>query len=165
MRLRITLAVSLLVGLALAAAGLIAFAIQEDRIREQVNREIEQELGEFAALRGGSDPATGRAFTGAQPLIRTFLSRNVPDDDELLLGWWDDRPRLASPGHSLPDDPAFVDFLRSRVTQGGSAPYRSPAYGDLLVTVQPVEGRRSGALVVVTFLDETRAGLSDTIRT
>ncbi len=166
MRVRITLTVSVLVALALGSAGLIAYGIQRDRVHEQVLREIDQELAEFAKLEEGLDPETGRRFADVEPLARTFLSRNVPDDDELLVGWWDGAPRIASPrADPLTGDPEFVRFLEGRIATGGSTLYSSPTYGELMVTVQPVSGRGEGALVVVTFLDRTREALYDTIRT
>ncbi len=157
---------ALLAGLALAAAGVIAFAIEADRIGEEVTREIDQELDEFAALQ--KDAAeSGTPFTDVQSLISTFLSRNVPDEDELLIGWWGGGPKIRSPRHPLAEDPSFVAFVRERIDVSGTSTYHSREYGELMVTVQPAQAgdSDSGALVIVTFLDLSRGGLHDTIRT
>ena len=164
------MAVSILVAIGLGATGGLAYLIELDRLDEQVSRQIDQELGEFSALQGnGVDPDTGRAFADVPSLIRTFLQRNVPNSDELLIGWWDGRPRLGFPRNALIEDEAFVQYVGTRTLPGalgGSWDYESADFGSLRVTVQPVrDSRTEGALVVVTFLDETRAGLRDTMRT
>jgi two-component system, OmpR family, sensor kinase len=52
------------------------------------------------------------------------------------------------------------------IRNSGSTRLQDPADGELMVTVQSVrQGRQTGALVVVTYLDRTRAGLLDTMRT
>jgi len=84
-RARLTVAVSLLVALALGAAGLIVFAVQGDRTQERITLEVEQELAEFTRLQSrGIDPATGEPFTDVPSLVTTFLRRNVPDQGELI---------------------------------------------------------------------------------
>jgi len=167
-RVRITAAVSLLVALALAGAGLIVYAIQSSRIAEQSASELDQELAEFATLRGarGNNPETGRPYAGVDEMVLLFLSRNVPDDDELLVGWWDDEAKRSSPASSaIPRDPEFEALVRSLIDTGGTKRLDT-ADGPADVTVQPVTNADgSGALVVVTFLDETRADLYATMRT
>ncbi|HYG92027.1 MAG TPA: sensor histidine kinase, partial [Nocardioides sp.] len=87
-RARIASTVALLVAIALVGAGLIVYVVESRRIEASVQREVEQELGEFAKLeRDGIDPRTGEDFADVKALLRTFLRRNVPDDDELLVAW------------------------------------------------------------------------------
>ena len=138
-RTRITAAVALLAGLALTGAGLLVFALESAHSGREVADQVEQELQEFAKLRQeGRDPATTKPFTDVAELIELFLNRNVPDDDELLVGYWDDAPRIRSGGHlGLVDDPDFRRLVAGRVTDGGSRELESPAFGEVLVTVQP----------------------------
>ena len=166
MRVRITATLALLVAIALAGAGLIVYAIQSARISDQSASEVDQELAELAKLsQNGNNPDTGQPYRSVAQMIQLFLERNVPDDDELLVGWWNDGPRLRSPANALADDPAFEDLVRPLVDTGGAEEMDTPD-GPAQVTVQPVSnGSETGALVVVTFLDETRGDLYATMRT
>lgn len=166
MRARITAAVALLLALALAGAGLIVYAIELDRVDELLVAEIDQEFQEFAALQvDGVDPETRRPFTDVRAMLRTFLLRNVPSDDELLVGWWNDGPRVQSPESDLTTRPAFVEAARDVVATNGDARIEISGHGELLVSAQQVANQESGALVVVVSLDQSRAGLQDTMRT
>lgn len=129
---------------------------------------VEQELEEFASLQGGADPQTGRPFTGVEPLLRLFFDRNIPDDDEVLVGWFGGDVKLIFPAAPLVDTPEFRTAIEPLVAEGGSARLTIPEAGEVLVVGQPVRtrsARDTGALLVVTRLDETRAGLVDTMRT
>ncbi len=70
------------------------------------------------------------------------------------------RHRELTSGPGLPvDDPG-----RTSRRAAPSAP--TPRFGELLVTIQPVQGSvSSGALVVVTFLDDAQDGLNELLRT
>lgn len=167
-RLRITVTMALLVTAALAGAGLIVYIVERGRIEQSVQREVEQELDEFRTLQQeGVDPETGRAFD-VESLLHRFLTRNVPDDDELLVTWYDDRPQEQFPQphqDSLPSDPAFVAAARPLVAAGGSTRIDTDR-GEVRITSQPVtQGQQTGALLVVAYLDEDRAELTDTMRT
>lgn len=164
-RVRITAAVALLVTVALAGAGVIVYVIERGRIDNSVQREVEQELDEFARLETeGVDPETGIPFD-VEGLLRTFLERNVPDDDELLVGWVGDGPAMRFPEDDLVNDEAFLDAARPLVAEGGTT-YIDTDKGEVRITSQPVrQGDTSGALLVVAYLDEDRAELRATMRT
>lgn len=166
-RTRITATVALLVTLTLAGAGLIVYAIEVDRIEEDTIREVQQELDEFVRTQdNGLDPETGQPFENLRALLDNFLLRNVPDDDELLVGWIGDAPRVQSPDDDpLPADAAFQDAARPLVTRGGSTRIETDS-GEVLITAQQVQqGDQTGALIVVNFLAEDRAELHDTMQT
>lgn len=165
-RLRITAAVAALVTVALASAGLIVYVVEIERIQNSVEREVEQELDEFAKLeRQGIDPRTGEVFHNVRSLLRTFLLRNVPDDDELLVGWVDDEPAFRSPGDDLVYDAGFREAAVRLAASGGSTHINTDE-GEVRITSQPVEqGDTDGALLVVAYLDEDRAELRSTMRT
>lgn len=170
MRLRLTVTVCLLVAVTLAVAGLLLYAIQSQRINEQVTNAVEQELGEFRKLRQGDDPATSKPFTSSDELFRSFMERNVPDNDELLIGWVDGDLALHSPPSGAPKETAVAEAIRRHLDDGGSERVHTDKYGELLVTVQPVSFRSEAgtphdALVIVTFLDETRQDLRSTMGT
>jgi len=173
-RTRITVAVALLVAVALTGAGVIVYAIEMQRIEQQVVNQVEQELAEFATLqKDGIDPETRERFVSVQGLLITFLARNVPDDSELFVAWWDGEPKKIFPPDEEDQDltensQPFRDAVAPLVGVNGSTRIDTDSHGELLITVQTVSLRSTdeqGALVVVTFLDRTRAGLYDTMQT
>ena len=167
-RTRITVAMALLAGLALSGAGLLVYALESAHIEQEVAGQVEQELKEFTRLqREGRDPATTRPFTDVAGLIELFLNRNVPDDDELLVGYWDGAPRLRSGRHlDLVADPAFRRLVAARVADGGSRTLQSATFGEVLVTVQPIRNRSTtGALVIANFVRDERDELNRVMQT
>lgn len=167
-RVRLTAAVALLTGLALAAAGLLVYTLESTRLESDVRDQIDQELAEFDQLRSGQDPESALASSRPESLIRLFLRRNVPGGDEVLVGWWDGRPQVASPGSSHPGlvrDPAFLRIVEQRLGRGGSTEL-AMEYGDVLVTVVPVRNSTTqGALVVAHFLTDAKAELTRVMQT
>jgi two-component system OmpR family sensor kinase len=165
-RVRITATVAALVTAALAGAGLIVYLVEVERIEASVQREVEQELGEFGKLEEeGIDPDTRRPFDSVESLLHTFLIRNVPDDDELLVAWVDGAPWEQFPRDDLTSDPTFRAAVEPLVTEGGTTRIDTDR-GEVRITSQPVQqGEHTGALLVVAFLDEDRAELTDTMRT
>ncbi|MDQ6525420.1 HAMP domain-containing sensor histidine kinase [Nocardioides sp. LHD-245] len=158
-RTRITAAVALLVTVALAGAGLIVYWVENRAVTDAVQREVEQELDEFVALQRTGD------FTSVQDLLEGFLKRNVPDDDELLVGWIGDGRLVQFPKDSLVQDPAFLEAVAPLVVDGGTT-YLDTDRGDVRITAQPVtQGSQRGALLVATFLAEDRDELLQTMRT
>jgi signal transduction histidine kinase len=99
-------------------------------------------------------------------MLDTFLARNVPDEDEILVSWYDGQPQKRNPPSSFVDSKLFRDTVQPLLADGGSARIDVPDYGTALVTVQSVRNsRETGALVVVTYLEEAKSGLRDTMRT
>ena len=167
-RTRITVAVAILVGLALTGAGLLVYALESAHIDQAVRDQVEQELAEFGQLRGGDDPDTGRPFTDVTRLIDLFLARNVPDDDELLVGYWNNAVQVRSGGlrHvSILDNPDFLRVIEARRSTGGSQSIDTDL-GEVLVTVQPVrDSATSGAFVIASFLRDEHTELNRVMST
>ena len=167
-RTRLTTAVALLTALALAAAGLLVYTLESAHVEKDVKAQIEQEVAEFEQLQQGNDPETARPFSSVPALIEVFLRHNVPDDDEVLVGYWDGGAKLSSPGSPHPGlvrSAAFLDLVEQRLERGGSRRIDTE-YGEVIVTVAPVHGSRSdGALVVVNFMRDHRAELSRVMQT
>lgn len=167
-RARLTTAVALLSGLALSAAGLLVFTLESARLDSVVHAQVDQELAEFDQLRRGLDPETARALETPETLIRLFLRRNVPNDDEMLVGWWRGRPQVSSAGSPHPDlvrDPAFLALAEQRLGSGGSH-LLELEYGEVLVTVVPVRNSSTEAgLIVAHFLSDAKAELYRVMQT
>lgn len=166
-RVRITAAVALLGALALTGAGAIVYAVEGQRVEEQQLAEIDQELAELNKLQhDGLNPDSGEPFASVGTMLDTFLARNVPDENEILVSWYAGGPRKASPTTAFAKTQLFRDTAGPLVDGGGSARVDVPGYGEALITVQPVRStREAGALVIVTYLTEARAELRDTMRT
>ncbi|WP_230487185.1 sensor histidine kinase [Nocardioides anomalus] len=166
-RLRITAAVALLTVLALSGAGAIVYLIERGRVDDTDAQLVEQEFGELRALQqNGVDPSTGQPFATPRDVVRNFMARNVPADNELLVGWWDGASQLQSPAwDGVTQDDAFNETVAGLVAGNGTRTVDS-SYGDLQVNVQTVEqGARSASLVVVVFKARSVAGLHDTMQT
>lgn len=160
----------LLVALALAGAGAIVYAVETQRLEERSLAGIEQELDELVALdRTGIDPATGETFRTVEAMLLTFLRRNVPDENEVLVAWFGPGERRWTPRDASP-------FVRSQEFEELAAPYVDrngvhrvvvPGFGDTFLTVQQVRRGKTdtGALVILTYLELDKADLRDTMRT
>jgi signal transduction histidine kinase len=166
-RLRITAAVALLTTLTLAGAGAIVYLIEKGRVDDANQATVEQEFAEFAVLQeNGLDADTQQPFASVEALIRAYMSRNVPSENELLVGWWAGQPQIQLPAwDEVTNNPDFVAAVGPLVDSNGSTALDTE-FGTLLVDVQGVQqGTERGALVVVTFRDQTYAGLHDTMQT
>ena len=166
-RVRITVAVALLVALGLTGAGAIVYAVEAQRIDDQIVAQIDQELAELDALQtNGENPDTNKPFPSVGSMLDTFLARNVPDENEILVSWYDGRPQYANPKSSFVSTPLFTKTVEGLIDSNGSTHVEIPGYGDALVTVQGVgSSQESGALVVVTYLEVGRAELRETMQT
>lgn len=165
-RTRITAALAALALVAFAPAGLIVYLIERARIDNAVAALADQELAEFEKFQADArDPTTGRPFTDVAGLITRFLTRNVPGDDELLVGWWNDDAQIGSSNDALANAPAFDEAVRRHLDAGGTKRITSNGV-QYQVTVQPVRNRETrGALVVSVNLDQAYAELNSTMRT
>ncbi len=169
-RTRITAVIALLTFLAMAAAGGLVYTLESARIDAAVTEQVQQEIEEFRVLeRRGVDPATGERFTDAHRLLTTFLRRNVPDDDEMLVAYRDGEPSDRTPnryGAPVLEDPRYGDAVAGLLGQGGTARIDIERYGEVWVTAVPVRARGSqGSLVIISFLDDEHAELERTLRT
>jgi signal transduction histidine kinase len=92
MRVRIVLAVVVLLALSAAASILFLRNVLLDRLDEEISVALGREAEEFGILAGGIDPRTGEPFGddfGA--VFDLYFAREVPDEGETLLGFVDGR--------------------------------------------------------------------------
>lgn len=165
-RIRITAVIALLTALSMAAAGLLVYALESARIERAVNDQIDQEIAEFRNLR--VDPRTGKRFDDVGRLLNVFLTRNVPDDDEMLVGYArGERPERTRNryGEEILYEPAYQRAIED-MAGGGTTTITSEKFGEVWVTVVPVTNNASaGSLVIVNFLDDEHAELNQTLQT
>lgn len=171
-RTRVTVAFVAFAGLALLSAGFFVYTIEVRATEAGVQQQIEQEIAEFTTLATSDPPPadveTGEPIATAEQLLRVFLTRNVPDDDELLVGYADGRDVVQSLSRyrEVAVDPAFREVAQSLLATGGTRRYDDPTHGTIVVTVQPFDYRGSGgALVLANFLADEQSELNGFIRT
>jgi signal transduction histidine kinase len=168
-RVRITATVALLALGSLVLVGAVFYTVESRRIDHQVAQQVDQEFAQLSGLadppQPSADPAAQR-FDSVRQLLTVYLSRNVPAEDELLLSWAGGRPVGQSPQWDDISGSQWIrDTVNPLVATNGTTTVDSD-YGELQVAVQSVRlDGQTGALVVVTFLDRTRAGLHETMRT
>ena len=158
-RQRLTAAVALLTTTALLAVGATLIVIESRRIDQGVEQSQAQELDELRQLQvDGIDPESGEPFADPDRLVAFFLTRNLPDDDEILWSF----PSTGTPAFvgdgsdALRRDPAFTDLVATLSTDGGS---RSLTVADreYQVAVLPVsQGDSTASFVVTTDLTAAR---------
>jgi signal transduction histidine kinase len=159
--------VALLVLAGLVVAGAVVYTIESRRLNQQIASQTDQEFAELATLQeDGRNPETDRPYESVGEMLKLFLQRKVPDDNELLLTWADGAPTGQSPQwNDISGSQWIKDVVNPLVATNGSTRVDSD-FGTLDVNVQTVDqGGTTGSLVVVTFLDRARAGLHETIRT
>lgn len=169
-RVRIMAVVALLVTATLTLAGLIVFAVEHERIDEQTTQQIDQELAELTRLQRSPDDWVVGGAPRASDLLDTFLRRNVPEPDEILLSWYDDQAQRSSPSGSADEagSPEVARTVRALLPAGGSTEVDLGEYGRTRITVQAVSSGadpEAGALVIITYLEPGQRGLRETLRT
>lgn len=166
-RTRITAVIALLTAVAMASAGLLVYALESARIDREVNQQIDQEIAEFRELR--IDPLTGQAFADVGSLLNVFLSRNVPDDDEMLVGYVVGQQTIRTAnryGQEVLDDPAYQRIIDDLTGVGGTRTLDSSEFGEVWISLVPVRNNRDeGSLVIINFLDDEHEELQGTMRT
>ncbi len=159
-RVRITAVVALLVLAGLVVAGVVVYTIESRRLDQQIASEVDQEFAELARFQ-----APGRTFESVQVMLREFLRRNVPDDNEVLVTWWQEDIDAKQLGALPLTNDELRAAIRPLLDENGTTTVESPS-GTQQVAVQTVrQGEDTGALVVVTNLDREREGLAETMRT
>lgn len=155
--------VALLVSVALSLAGLIVYVIEQNRIDEQTAQRVEQEFAELRKLE------ESRSWDSVGAILDRYLTSHVPDSDEVLVTWYDGGPRFASPEGSadFANSPLFAATVRPLLADSGTATVQVPEYGAARFSVQAVQGAPgdAGALVIVTWMEQGRDGLRETMRT
>ena len=168
-RTRIVAVIATLTAVAMTGAGLLVYALESARIERGVNDQIDQEIAEFRELETRIDPTTGDPFDDVGSLLDVFLTRNVPDDDEMLVGYvrGEQTQRTSNRyGQEVLDEPAYQQAVADTSTDGGTTVIESERFGEVWVSVVPVRSSGSvGSLVILSFLDDEHQELERTLGT
>ena len=167
-RTRILASYVILLAIAAFASVLAVRQVLLVRLDDRVQEDLQQEVEEFRTLVDkGIDPRTGEPFgDDVNAIFRTYLERNVPDDDEELITV----PRAGVPRRDGGDNTeryTFGDFIerwRSLEevesgdidTPGGPARY-------VAIPVQ-VDGETLGAFAVAIFTADEREQVDEAVQ-
>lgn len=117
-RARFLTAALTLSALGLTVAGVTAYALQRERLDDDIDGALQRNFQEFRALaRDGVDPSTGSAFTTVKELLRIALQRAVPAPDEGMLALVDGVVANTAPSTvrlRIEDDPDIVAEAATR---------------------------------------------------
>jgi len=167
-RVRITVAVSLLALLALTGAGLIVYVIEAQRIDQDISDRVDGQFGEFVKFQ----QQEGASFKSVGAMLDGFLEVEVPNEDTALVTWYDagdgdgPRPRHVSAGGYTGADKAAFERAAAKIAQDNGRTRLDDPKDELILNAQTVQmNGQTGALIVVTYYGDARAGLRDTIST
>jgi signal transduction histidine kinase len=166
-RTRILASYVILLAIAAFASVLAVRQVLLVRLDDRVEENLQQEVEEFRELAGGIDPRTGKPFgDDVKAIFRTYLDRNVPDNDEELITV----PRRGVPRRDAGDNTqsySFSDFVdrwrtldeveRGEIdTPGGPARY----------VAIPVEGEQEtlGTFAVAIFTANERDEVDEAVQ-
>ena len=167
-RVRITAVVALLTLLALTGAGLIVYVIEAQRIDQDISDRVDGQFSEFVKFQ----EQEGASFATVGQMLDAFLESEVPNEDTALVSWYDARdglgpgPQSKSFGGYIGEDEDVFKAAATRIAEvNGSTTIDDPK-DDLILNAQTVRrGDETGALIVVTYYGDARAGLRETIQT
>jgi two-component system OmpR family sensor kinase len=168
-RSRITVAVAALTSSALGVVGLALYAAESQRLDRTIDYALAQEIGEFRTLSSETDPRTGQPYDSPSRLLRVFLERNLPDDNETLLGFGP----TGGPSYqgdadaSLRNAPALLAAVDSLRADGGVTTI-TVAKDSYKIAVLPIAQEGAGtpsAFVVAHNVTAARSGLNELMGT
>lgn len=166
-RARVVIGYVALLAASLAISTIVTREMLQARLDREIGRSLSQEVEELRLLAEGIDPDTGELFgDDATAILRTFMSRSVPGDDEAFYALIDGEPYLRSfdAPAELFDDEALV----SRWAQSSSPREmaQSTTAGDARWLAVPLSTGTDvlGTFVVVYFPDAEREAISQNLR-
>jgi signal transduction histidine kinase len=177
-RVRIVVGYLLLMTIGLVIAVLVTRQVQLARVDREIEQEQAQEVEELRRLaEEGIDPATGEPFgEDVAAIFDTFLSRNVPSDDEGFYALVAGQPFQSSTGSpALFDDPQFPAAwqVSSPTTWTTETDLTWPAgltagerVGEVRSLAVPLMSgdRPGGVFVVASFPNDDQREVADVVR-
>lgn len=166
LRRRVLGTIALLSAGGLVGAGAPALLLERQRVETRIERQLAQEIREFTELAGsGVDPETGQPFTDAERLLTVSMQRNVPDENEVHIGYLTGSVIVQSDGEGkVATDDGFRAAATSHETPAFGR-YDDAGHGRISYAVMPVvQGDDRGHYVTLYYLDREFAELHDTIR-
>jgi two-component system, OmpR family, sensor kinase len=167
MRVRIVLAVVLLLAGSAAVSIAVLRGVLLNRLDEEVQVRLSQEVEEFELLRSGLDPRTGEPFADLTSIFDIYFAREVPDEGESLLAFVDGvlyESKRATSGGEVEQLEETIDYWLA--LQDREEGQRDTAAGEArYVAVPLVLGDQRGLFVVANFPAFERNEIEDAVRT
>jgi two-component system, OmpR family, sensor kinase len=161
-RVRITAVVALLTFLALTGAGLIVYVIEAQRIDQDISDRVDGQFSEFQKFQ----EQDGALYASVGEMLDAFLKVEVPNDDTALVSWYGGELQMKSFGGYLGEDPDVFQAAAAGIAEDNGTTRIDDPKDELILNAQTVRrGDETGALIVVTYYGDARAGLRDTIQT
>jgi signal transduction histidine kinase len=156
--------------LLVAAGGLTTLAVRQillERLDEEIEDGLRQEVEEVRSLASGNDPDTGEPFgNDVAAIFDTFLRRNIPGEGEALFTVVDGRAYRASfsPPHRLDAEPELIRRWAG-LAQTRSGEVDSPAGPARWLAIPLRDGDRTlGTFVVANFVQQERNEVDEAVR-
>jgi signal transduction histidine kinase len=167
MRVRIVLAVVLLLAGSAAVSIAVLRSVLLNRLDEEVQVRLSQEVEEFELLRSGLDPRTGEPFADLTSIFDIYFAREVPDEGESLLAFVDgvlyESKRATSGGEAARIEETIEYWLALEDREEGEL---DTAAGEARYVAVPLDlGDQRGLFVVANFPAFERNEIEDAVRT
>lgn len=167
MRVRIVLAVVLLLAGSAAVSIAVLRNVLLNRLDEEIQVHLSQEADEFDLLRSGLDPRTGEPFTDLASLFDIYFAREVPDEGESLLAFVDGELYESARAESAMEAEQIAETIEywlalDRREEG----QRDTGAGEARYVAVPLErGGQQGLFVVANFPAFERNEIETAVRT
>ncbi|WP_312721015.1 HAMP domain-containing sensor histidine kinase [Mobilicoccus sp.] len=166
LRRRVLGSIALLSAVGLLGAGAPALLLERQRVESRVERQLAQEIREFTELASsGIDPETGQPFSDAERLFTVSMQRNVPDENEIHVGYLTGSTIVqADGGGEVHTDEDFRELATAHDSPAFGE-YDAAGHGRISYAVMPVvQGGDRGHYVALYYLDREFAEMQATIR-
>lgn len=173
LRWRIVFWMTAVVFITLTSVVVITRSVLLSDVTDAANAAVEQEIGEFRRFADeGTDPTTAEPFDSPQRLIEVYLSRQIPDDNEAIVGIFSgqliqvDFSQLSGP-HPEPltyNEPLIHEVLGATAHAGVfDDPVRGKAYWGR-VAFETAPGTTDGHFIVTYFTEPGEAAVKEQVR-
>lgn len=173
LRWRIVMWITAVVFVALSSVLVITRSVLLSQVADNANAAVEQEIEEFRRFAvDGTDPVTAEPFTSAHRLIEVYLSRQIPDPNESIIGYSDgqliqmDLSALNGehPGPLLANDSVVREVFTSPEPSGViDDPLRGPAFWGR-ADIEGDPSQPPAHFAVVFFTGELRSAVNADLR-
>lgn len=167
-RTRFMVALVLVAGIALTISGMIVGILQNRHLWDTTKQQLERVQGELRALATkGVDPETGKPFTSAPNVLKTFMSRSVISHDSGEAGFIDGVHQFITPLDVIKpeDDPELLAALQDNLAGGDNVikfvQTSRTSYRVLVASV--IIGNQRATLLRVIDMDQVRAQLQQSM--
>jgi signal transduction histidine kinase len=164
---RILASMVILLAASTVASVVLIRQIQLVRLSDEVEEGLTQEASEFRRLVNGRDPQTGRPFgTDVQAIFDTYLRRNVPGDEEVLVTFIEDRPYKTSGQRDFPIEELRSQYARWTSRSESEQGETDTSAGGVRHLALPIRlgGETRGTFVVLEFTRHERTEVTEGIQ-